>query len=248
MRPSLNTHQTRLASLFALVLVALLGSVGCRGTPKGFVPINRSEALAEGPLAVDIQNNRGSVTVIVNPKLEQPKITAIPRGKKAGSGEWSAASLVMDAGRPVLRVLTAPPESGEAPIVDIKVYVPDCSGARIRTDDGIITLKGVRGAIDAQTSHGAKNGSVIYVNTTASLQDPMLLRAERGGIEVRMGKDSAGRLQAEAPNGQVEMDAVTGELRDVRYTRQTWTGTLNNGRADFRMTANDGNIVVMVGR
>jgi hypothetical protein len=222
--------------------------VGCGGTPKGFVPINRTETLAEGPLAVDVQNHRGSVTVIVNPGLEEPKVTAIPRGKKAGSGEWSAASMVMDAGRPVLRVLTAPPEAGEAPIVDIKIQVPDCSGARIRTDDGIITLKGVRGAIDAQTSHGAKNANVIFVSTMADLQDPILLRAERGGIEVRMGKESAGRLQAEAPNGQVEMDAATSELRDVRYTRQTWTGTLNNGKADFRMSANDGNIVVMVGR
>jgi hypothetical protein len=247
MRRFLNTNQTSLVGTILLALIALFGT-GCGGTPTGFVPINGAEAMTEGPLAVDIQNHRGDVTVIVNPKLSEPKVTAISRGKKAGSGDWSAASLVMDAGHPVLRVLTAAPESGEAPRVDIKVQVPDCSGARVRTDDGIITLRGVRGAIDAQTSLAAKNLNAIYVQTTADLQDPILLRAERGGIELRMGHGSAGRLQAESPNGAVEMDAAEGELRDVRYTRQTWTGTLNNGRSDFRMTANDGHVVVMVGR
>src|SRR6185436_10132886 len=101
-----NTSRTWIARLLvsAALAGALVASQGCRsGSSTGLVPISNSEGQTAGPLAVDIQNNRGSVTVIVNPKLEEPKVTAVARGERASeAAQWTAASIAMDAGRPVL--------------------------------------------------------------------------------------------------------------------------------------------------
>jgi len=246
----MNILQT-LRPTLCLTLGAILPFLGaCSATKRAdVVPIVESEAPAEGPLALDIDNHRGSVTVVVNPKLKGPQITAVVRERGTKSSErWAAASMANDAGRPVLRVLSSPPESGPAPHVDIVIKVPTCAGIRVRSDDGQITLRGVGGAIDAQTSIGGHSPTAILVTTNTPLHDPVLLHAQRGGIELRMAQSSAGQLRAEAPAGGVEVDAATADLRDVRFTRQTWTGTLNAGTSDMRLTADDGDILVLVGR
>jgi hypothetical protein len=248
----MNTHRTNIAARVACLIlcgVAWAAFQGCSShKPTGNIAISQPDTPAEGPLALDIENHRGSVTVIVNPKLTEPVVTATSRGQKDSTvSQWTAASLANDAGRPVLRVLSAAPEADPAPIVDITVRVPDCAGARVHTDDGLITLRGVRGAIDAQTSLGSRDHNAIFISTEAALKDPMLLHADRGGIEVRMGTGSAGRIQATS-TGAVSMDAAMADLHDVQYTRQVWTGTLNKGAADMRLNADDGNIVMTVGR
>jgi hypothetical protein len=248
----MNTNQTNVvARLACLVLsgLALAMFQGCSShKPSGNITINQSDPPAEGPLALDIENHRGSVTVIVNPKLKEPVVTATSHGQRDSAvSQWTAASLANDAGRPVLRVLSAAPGADPAPIVDITVRVPDCAGARVHTDDGQIRLHGVRGAIDAQTSLASRGLNAIFITTQAPLKEPMLLHADRGAIEVRMGTGSAGRIQATS-FGTVSVDSMMGDLRDVQVTRQAWTGTLNNGAADMRLKADDGNIVVSVGR
>jgi hypothetical protein len=214
------------------------------------IPVSNSDTPAEGALAVDIDNHRGSVSVLVDRKLTEPVVTAKARGQKASvAGQWTAASLATDAGHPVLRVLcTAPPTDDPATHVDIVVRTPSCAGVRVRTDDGVITLKGIQGAIDAQTSTAGHGLSAIFISTDIALTEPMLLHSERGKIEIRMPKDSAGQIQAASPLGNVNVDSITADLRDVSYVRQVWTGTLNSGKADLHMVADDGDIVVIVGR
>jgi hypothetical protein len=214
------------------------------------VPISNSDTPAEGPLAVDIDNHRGSVSILVDPKLTEPVVTAKARGQKASvAGQWTAASLATDAGHPVLRVLcTAPPTDDEGTHVDIVVRTPSCAGVRVRTDDGLINLRGIQGAIDAQTSTAGHGLSAIFISTDTALTEPILLHSERGKIEVRMPKTSAGQIQAASPLGTIDVDAVTADLRDVSYVRQIWTGTLNGGKSDLHLIADDGDIVVIVGR
>jgi hypothetical protein len=213
------------------------------------VPVSRVEAPAEGHLALDIDNHRGSVTVIVNPKLAEPVVTATTRdGRFNAPTQWTAATMATDAGRPVLRVLSAAPDETAAPLVDLTVRVPDCAGVRVRADEGMITLRGVRGAIDAQTSISTPGLNAIFITTEQALKEPILLHTDRGSIEVRMGTGSAGHLRADAPAGTVSVDAAMGDLRDVQYTRQVWKGWLNKGSADMRLTAENGNIIVKVGR
>jgi hypothetical protein len=222
----------------------------------GMLPINKSETQAEGPLALDIQSHSGQVTVIVNHDLTEPIVTAMARSTKPSTvGQWTAASMATDAGRPVLRVLSAPPGEN-APDVDIVVRVPDCAGVRVRCDDGQVTLHGVHGAIDVQTSIGSVTANAILIDTDTPLTDPMLLRASRGNIELRMPTGSAGTFLIETPAGVVHFDAVTADLRDVSATvapkgslsNRTWTGILNRGKADMHVIADDGDVTVSVGR
>jgi hypothetical protein len=243
-----QTTRTVTRSIMALAMITLFG--GCASTrPSDRVPIVASDTPAQGPLALDIDNHKGSVTVEVVHGLKEPHVTAVVRGRESTATEhWAAASLASDAGRPVLRVLSAPPVSGPDPLVDIVVRVPDCAGIRVRSDEGQIILRGVGGAIDAQTSIGGRDALAIVVTTDTPLTDPVLLHAQRGGIELRVPRQSTGLLRADSPVGSVNVDAAAAELRDVRYTRQVWTGELNAGKADMRLTADDGDILVMVGR
>lgn len=247
----MNKHQTRrlLGTLVvALIPLAVSGLQGCSAMKNaGIVPVNPAENPAQGPLAVDVDNYRGTVTVEVNPKLKEPIVLAVPRGGDR-SHQWTAATMAVDAGHPVLRVLSTEPSAGAGPAIDITIRVPQCAGVRVRNEGGQVTLRDVEGAIDAQTSVAERGNGAILVETVAPLTEPVLLRTQRGRIELRMPVRSAGAIRAEAPSGHISVDATRGRLKNVRFENHVWTGGLNDGTADMHLSTDDGDIVVSVGR
>jgi hypothetical protein len=199
-------------------------------------------------LAVDIDNHAGSVLLIVDPRLEQPVVTATPRDRgKRGAPAWAAASVSDDEGHPVLRILVEDPAGVESSGTDVVVRVPDCGGVRVRNEHGPVVLREVSGAIDVQTSMNSSSAKAISVQTRRKINAPILLRADRGDIELRIGAGSSGRVRAEA-SGYVNVDSAMTPVTDVRYTRKVWTGTINGGTNDVVASADDGDVFVLVGR
>jgi hypothetical protein len=250
---NMNKPRTPLAGPLVTLVAGLL--VSCGSLPQaGVVPIAGLDAgLGELPPAVDIQNHRGSVTLVVDPKARGPMITAVPRTTGALEKEvrWTAASMSMDNGRPVLRVLSTPEDTGAPDVpVALSVTIPSCGGVRIHNNGGPVVLRGVGGAIEVQTSLSADDlieKQAIFLETDQPLTGPVLLRADRGDIEVRMPRASAGQIFASAPGGTVAVDGARAELRSVHYAGGTYIGTLNAGQNEQRISTERGDVRVLVG-
>jgi len=202
----------------------------------------------DAPPAVDIQNHRGSVTVMVSPQVDSPRVTALVHrdGKVEADVRWTAASMAMDNGRPVLRVLSTAEGAEDVP-VDIRVILPACGGVRVQNDGGPVTLLDVAGAIEVHNSLDAADGRSIFIETWEDLTAPMLLRSERGNVEVRMGRDSAGQLTASSQTERVTVDTGAAKTASVKLTGRSWIGTINGGASDQRIDVENGSVLVVLG-
>ncbi|HYE60520.1 MAG TPA: hypothetical protein VD997_00865 [Phycisphaerales bacterium] len=242
----------------ALLLVAAAALLtGCQDQLRdavptvGVVPIEGVETAAQGlPPAIDVQNHRGSVTIIVDPAAPGPSVSALPHvsGPVDATIRWTAAALQEDNGRPVLRVLSSPEETGapDAP-VNITITVPECGGVRVRNDGGPVTLRNVAGAIEVHTGLGANDGRAIDIETMEPLTDPILLRAERGSVHLLMGRGSAGNLNATTQRGLVQFDGGRAKVGNVKLSKSEWSGTINAGASDQRIDVERGDVFVRVG-
>jgi hypothetical protein len=132
--------------------------------------------------------------------------------------------------------------------VDIRVTLPAVGGIRIRNEDGPVTLRDVRGAIEVHSSLPANDGTAIFIQTRHDLTAPVLLLSQAGNIEVRMGQGSAGLLNATAEKGVVTVDAAKGKLEDVRFQKGVYTATLNEGEHEQRISTQSGHVTVLVGK
>jgi hypothetical protein len=237
-----------------LMITTVLGAAvlsGCElHRTGGIVAIGGMDETPPRATAVDVDNRLGTVRIVADPKLDHPVVRAVARGNPTESeGHWTAATMSDEGGHPVLRVLsTGEGNAANPPTIDIVVLVPECTGVRVRNEGGRVTLVDVHGAVDVQTSIPGNGDQAIVVNTKFGLRDPLMLHAERGGIELRMGFASAGLFSASAPKGVVTVDAAQAKVQDVRSTRLAWTAQLNDGTSDLKVEADDGNISVIVGR
>jgi hypothetical protein len=237
-------------SCIVLALIACL-LPACSQMPQvGVVPITGLEnpLPPEAAPAVDIQNHRGTVTVIVDPKAPGPDVRAVARG--AGSPaevRWTAATMDMDNGLPVLRVLSTPEDTGapDGP-VDITVTMPAVGGVRVKNDGGPVVLRDVRGAIEVHSSLEAPDGDAIYIETRHALTEPLLLNAQAGGIVLRMGQGSAGQLIANTDAGRVIVDAAKAKITGARMERGIYTATINEGEHEHRLTTQTGDVTVTI--
>lgn len=245
-------NKVRTIVLTGAALLALgVGLGSCSGTPPvGYVPVTGEGAsLSDFPLAIDVQNHRGSVLIRVDPDVHQPTVIAVAEGVSgmATHAEWAAASLALDEGRPVLRVLSMPGAEGGADTpVEIRITVPSCGGVRVVNNDGPVMLKGVGGAIEVQNSLSARGGDAIVLETTRGLTDPVLLVADMGNVRVNVGPASQCSLIASAPEGTVIVDGGNAAVWNAKYEKRVWTGTVNAGTSEFRITANSGDVMFRI--
>ncbi len=246
-------NRPRTAGLPLLLLACLL-LPACANLPQvGVVPVTGLDTpIPEGTApALDIHNHRGSVTVVVDPKALGPDVRAVPRSGHPIEQEvrWTAASMSLDSGLPVLRILSTPQDTGapDTP-VDITVTLPAVGGVRVRNEDGLVTLRDVRGAIEVHSSLPFNDGPAIFIQTRHAITAPMLLISQAGGIEVRMGRGSAGQIVASAEQGTVTVDAARAETKNVRVEKGVYTATLNDGEHEHRISTQAGNVTVLVGK
>lgn len=248
-------------ALLALLLTPLALLAGCQnlGGLHRNVPIAGLVSAVDpaSPLAVDVQNRKGTVRVLAEPRLRQPQVRAIRiapadertrRDKRAAPAPGpvdtvAAAQLITVDGRAVLRVLADQPFENYADwATQIEIRVPRCNGVRVRNTDGPVELVNVEGAIDVDNGAGNGSGGHITLRTDRPLSDPVLLATPRGDIRAVFGHGSALAVDAQTQYGSVNVDARRQTVDGALARRLRWQGTVNQGSAPARLSTGNGSI------
>jgi hypothetical protein len=238
--------------LLLALAAALLVVSGCARSSIYRVPVagapQAGDAEASQPLAVDISNLRGRVTIESGAWIKVPQVQARAYDASESAGlehEWVSAEYITQAGVGTLRILTAQP-AGRAdvePRFEIKVRAPNVQGLRIRTADGNVFVRGVRGAVDIKTTGEGD----ILVRSPHALTQPITLGVETGDIRLELSKDSTGAIEARAPRGEVVSQNPRGGVTNLQVTRDAWRVIYNAGTNPIVLTADEGDIDITLG-
>ncbi len=237
---------TRFA-LLLLILVPVLAA--CQVVPPIGPVVVAGEAIsAPGPLALDISNRMGSVTVLADSTLDHPVITATSIGEdgRMQPAQWAAAELVRGEPFPVLRVLVA--NDGVAKATDVTVHVPAIAGLRVRNAGGNVRIEGAAGAVDVQNGSGVVRGGDVSIWFGKPLEAPFMARTSTGSLVVTIRPGSKGSVHATAGGDVVTVRAPGETITDASGTSSDWTGVLNGGAHDVRLIAERGPVMLRVQR
>jgi hypothetical protein len=246
---------TRLGLAMAAVLLGAGWSAGCAGVRQRVDPtvaVVRSPGISaeERISAIDVQNLRGSVTIEIDETLAAPEVTAWVRGTGASSGkvpQWVGASVSRDAGRPVLRVLSAEPTAGMDTAVSIVVRSPKVQGLRVRNAGGPVLVRGIGGSIEIENGSPVNPGGRVEVNAGEALASTVTVTTFGGGIGVTMPEGSMGTLTARSAGGVVTLRSPRGQTQGVRGTGAELNAAIGGGgRGTFTLQASGGDVAVEV--
>ncbi|MCA9311232.1 MAG: hypothetical protein KDA21_08505 [Phycisphaerales bacterium] len=231
----------RLSLFILLPLLAMLGACASTHTSE------ESVALAPVPLALDVNNFRGGVTV----RVDASRTDALVRSSvwvEADTPRSEIAS-IMDAvdinvsledhgGRAVLRVVTASAADVEwEHRVDLVVELPRCDGIRVRTEGGHIV------AIDTDGSTTLENrGGGIDFRTSHPVDEPMTLTAVDGSIFAAAPLTSRGVVDLETLEGKVKFKDFGAGVDEAYASVRNFSGTINQGSNPIVCRTNDGDI------
>lgn len=244
--------------------VALLAISGCaapgarsgvRAPGADVVRIDSAAAYTPGSaLAIDIENQGGNVTIIVDAALSQPEVraTSLEAGHTQDAAPWAAATLSPSGvsapgATPILRVLASDISAAKRRTA-LEVRVPACAGVRVRSQSGGVSLSGVAGAIDVQNGSPVTEGGPVTMSTTALLDAPLLLHTSSGPVDVIMPAASRLDLEVTTSHGSVSVLANGVRATDVKATRQSWACALNGGDAQARISSDAGDVSVRLSR
>lgn len=245
---------------FALCLLAsfltLSTAAGCRGLTQGrevrIAGLQPKEALpTHVPLEVDIQNNLGSVSVEIDDRLKTPQVRAWSPGFRETKGlpPWIAATI--EGVRPDdtlerirLLVLCDPAQSGSVP-TDLRLRIPSCSKLTIRTNDGIIRVRGVSGTIDIENGVASGQGGQVHVFTASPMSGPVTIHTSQGDVNLVVGKGSTGSVTARATDG-VFVECPSVRLSGISGGRNQWTGEIGPGGGPFDLRTDKGVVSLRV--
>lgn len=253
--------------LVVVGLAAGLGGCGRSGWLGGGggggrfeVPVVSAKApAATGVPAVDVTNSRGSVVIEVDSSLKAPRVSAVTRAGAVPT--WIGASMGVDHGRPVLRVLNTDPRAlGE--FVDIRVLMPACGGVRVRNSEGPVRLSGVGGAVDVETSLTG-DARAIDVRMGSAADAPIALRTDRGSVLLVAPTGSKGAVHARAATsggngvgggwgatggGGARVAAPNERMTDVRTLLGEAFAVVNGGTNPIEALTGAGDVEVRIGR
>lgn len=231
------TNRTMLAVTGWVVVLTTLVA-GCQMNMRARTVRLDGEAMPAGaPLAVDVENRAGTVTLRVDPKLKQPRVEAQPADGRSMKKDkpWAAAELARQDDRWVLRVIGGGNETTDkaSPII-LTITVPSCEGVRVKNAGGPVTLRDVGGAISvANTATGAPTAG-IELRTQRALTAPVTLTSTGGDISCKCGKGSKGQLTITSQSGDVQTQSNSTKFTGGKNLPKGWTGVL--GSADNTIT------------
>jgi len=246
-------------SLGAAVATAVALSTGCSSIPEtselSLLPATIKYD-ASRPIQVDVENKGGSVEVVVNPRLERPRVTCRvvdlktgepTKDEKARARQWISANLTSRASSMLLRVVNNRGAlEGSGQFIWISIEIPTCNGVRIRNSAGGVSLKDVSGPLDVSNGFGSGEGGPITVNTSQRLSDPVTLNTSEGQVILVMSGRSSGTIDLATANGPVEMRDRTAQITNVLQTASTWTGVLNDPSNAFKLRSGGGLVRVEI--
>lgn len=242
--------------LVAAVLMGM-GLGGCASRKKIEVDLREPATGWPQRAAIDVQNFHGSVTVIVDPRLDRviPTATAGTRQSLERGFQWrpaEAVSVVMNMeeqeGGQVLVVRTGAvwPDPDEV-WVDLTIRMPACDGAIIWNRGGPVELVGVSGAVHVENGplevagrgEGRSDGR-IELRTNEPMTAPVALVTKRGTVVYQVGPNSTGMIELVSGDRPVEFyspglrpDMVSGDGK--RMTVQ-----LNGGQNPVMLRSEEG--------
>ena len=176
--------------------------------------------------SLDVHIDIGSVEVITDPSSEEVQVSASV--KAFGETDDEARSLLKDVHVDLERradgVLTIDcrfPQSqrGSHGACSFKIRVPEAKGARIRTGNGSVTLKGISGVTDIDTGIGnvtisdqtgkvvahSGNGAIQLSNAVGDAE----LATNIGSVTVQ---ETSGAVTARSGNGAIIITGVGGDV------------------------------------
>ena len=228
-------------------------SMGCMNTGKRDVMVitGATEITGSTPLAIDISNEHGSVVVEVSPSFKELAVWARASGDttQARIPAFAGAELVMDEGRPVLRIVGANPNAvdGVGKYLQIRVQSPACAGIRIRNDGGPVRVTGISGAIDIENSTNGMSGGTTVI-AAKPVVDPVRIVTRGGGIDFRMPADSRGTVSAGVHKGKIRGDVGESKASSIRASDRSWSGVINAPGNSIELRSDTGDILFMYGR
>ncbi len=209
--------------------------------PGEQIPVEQSGPdLREGaPLALDVHNQRGSVWIEVDERLEQPTVEAIlswgrhdrPDGwPDAGDAPVVTAARSVDGPGDVLSIDASVGDSApRSAFLDLRVRTPRCDGVRVVNNAGPIVMIGVGGAITAYNGAETGEGGRIELRTSEAIRDPLALVTTSGRVSAVIGPGGRGTIDLETERGSAEFGTAYGMVTDVRPAKQSYHGVWNGG-------------------
>ena len=226
--------------------------------PGGQIPVEMSGPdLREGaPLALDVHNERGSVWIEVDERLEQPTVEAILSwGRHDRPDGWPdaedapAVTATRSAGGPgdVLSISGTVGESApRSAFLDLRIRTPRCDGVRVFNNAGPIVMVGVGGAITAYNGAETGEGGRIELRTSESIRDPLALVTTSGRVSAVIGPGGRGTIDLETERGSAEFGTAYGMMTDVRPAKQAYHGVWNGGTNPIIGRSADGRVRFVV--
>jgi outer membrane murein-binding lipoprotein Lpp len=239
-------------------LASLVMLAGCSVSTKHDLRVSKAATISriDRPLAVDIENYRGSVEVEVVPGLTQPTLRAwvLDESKQfmrltddATVKSWYAAEVAVVQGRPVLRIMTTRDAKTKPSSVRLLVQTPTAEGIRVRNSGGSVILRGVGGEITVENGYKGGEGGDIRVTTTRRISEAMNLRTTAGDVSILVPTNSQGRLEINTPKGEPQVNVRGDGLDMVKKTLTTFGATLNGGTKVWNFLNAEGDVRVEVG-
>ena len=206
-----------------------------------------------GPIAVDVDSFGGDVIIDVDERLEHAAVTVTRRALHGyGRREEADASLAQisytveivpgELGQVLqIRAATTHPEP-YFQRVDLLIEAPEIEGVRVRTQNGDVHARRIRGEVDIVTDDGD-----VRVMTPYPMNQRVTIVNNSGDIDFRIRAESAGTIDGETVRGRV-LHRVTRGLLIVHpeTSHNRLRATLNGGENEFWFRATDGDIRIAV--
>lgn len=252
--------------IFVAAVGLLLAAAPPRAMADGAVVTEsflKTVPLAEGA-KITLDNVHGSVRVVAGAGSElviEAEKSAKAKSETAAREVLSAMSIDIDERSGAVTIRADLPEL-KALLGDVyastrfTLTVPSATELEVSTQDGGITISGVRGRIEAR----AVNGSIDIAGTEASVDahganggihlevakfsaaDTISAVTANGGIEVMLPADVKADVAAQTQQGAITTDfpiEVSGRLRKTRFQ-----GELNGGGGSIELRTANGSIEI----
>lgn len=138
--------------------------------------------------------------------------------------------------------------------ISYKVKVPHRTDLELRTVNGGIDARNVRGAFELHTCNGpielrslggdgkaaTTNGCIVCVLEDFPEGGDLRLKTVNGGIDLRLPRDAQGKLDAKAVNGRIKLKLSL--RKEIRIKRSSVKGILGNGEGEIHLRTVNGSI------
>jgi hypothetical protein len=246
--------------LFAMIpsLGLLLAGCGVRGTFGGAINATEERHLTAPHVpgsALDVHTSVGSVDIAADPSLKEVKVIA--KVSAFGDTDEEAKARLQDIkvklnrrDDGVLEIGIESSKEGQSirGTCSFVISIPNVTGAKVRTGNGSVTLKGLGGAADVHTDVGAVsvreqggnvtvqtgNGSVHVIKAAGDVQATTSV----GKVTV---EEAAGAAKAKSGNGSLEITKVGGA---VEATSSVGSVTIRDAAGPVTASTGNGSIVV----